>query len=404
VYSDQYHCINFFTLFHQKTTQNGLSVTYKIKLSVLLQTYTFFSMGLKANWFKHLLQFKFEAGTSRGVYTEKETFILRIADTENPAVFGLGEIAPLHGLSIDFVPDFEQVLNNVCDTFNSLDLEVFPWNLNIILSQLIDDAFPSVKFGFETALLDFMNGGKRIIFDNDFVDGKKAIPINGLVWMGTKDFMVHQVEEKLEAGFNTLKLKIGAINFQDELSILASIRERFTPEQISLRVDANGAFVAEEAEQKLAQLSTYQLHSIEQPIKAHQTEAMASLSEKSPVPIALDEELIGVSDYVQKMQLLKKIKPQYIILKPTLLGGLQHCREWIEIATRLQIGWWITSALESNIGLNAIAQFTAEYKNPLPQGLGTGGLYHNNIDSPLVVEHGTLRYDTKKGWDLSILG
>lgn len=361
-------------------------------------------MGLKAKWFKHLLKFKFEAGTSRGVYTEKETFILHISDTDNISVFGLGEIAPLAGLSIDYVPDFEQVLNNVCDTFNSLDLEVFPWNLNIILAQLIDDAFPSVKFGFETALLDIMNGGKRIIFDNDFVEGRKAIPINGLVWMGSKEFMVNQVEEKLEAGFNTLKLKIGAINFQDELGILASIRERFTPEQISLRVDANGAFAADEAEQKLAQLSMYQLHSIEQPIKAHQTEAMANLSEKSPIPIALDEELIGVSDYVQKMQLLKKIKPQYIILKPTLLGGLQHCREWIEIASRLQIGWWITSALESNIGLNAIAQFTAEYKNHLPQGLGTGALYHNNIESPLTVENGSLRYDTKKAWDLSILG
>lgn len=361
-------------------------------------------MGLKAKWFKHLLKFKFEAGTSRGVYTEKETFILHIADTENPSVFGLGEMAPLQGLSIDFVPDFEQVLNNVCDTFNSLDLEVFPWNLNILLSQLIDEAFPSVKFGFETALLDFMNGGKRIIFDNDFVDGRKSIPINGLIWMGSKEFMVSQVEEKLAAGFNTLKLKIGAINFQDELAILASIRERFTPEQISLRVDANGAFPVDKAEEKLTRLSNYQLHSIEQPIKAHQIEAMANLSEKGIVPIALDEELIGVSDYVQKMQLLKKIKPQYIILKPTLLGGLQHCREWIEIASRLQIGWWITSALESNIGLNAIAQFTAEYKNPLPQGLGTGALYHNNIESPLTVENGSLKYDTEKGWDLSLLG
>ncbi|RYU96397.1 o-succinylbenzoate synthase [Emticicia agri] len=360
-------------------------------------------MGLKANWVKHLLKFKFEAGTSRGVYTEKETFILRISDTENASVFGLGEIAPLHGLSIDFVPDFEQVLNNVCDTFNSLDLEVFPWNLNIILSQLIDDAFPSVKFGFETALLDFMNGGKRVIFDNDFVDGRKVIPINGLIWMGSKEFMVNQVEEKLHAGFDTLKLKIGAINFDDELGILASIRDKFSPQQISLRVDANGAFTTSEVAQKLASLSTYQLHSIEQPIKAHQIEAMADLSGNSPIPIALDEELIGISDYVQKMQLLKKIKPQYIILKPTLLGGLQHCREWIEIATRLQIGWWITSALESNIGLNAIAQFTAEYKNPLPQGLGTGALYHNNIPSPLTVENGSLRYDTKKTWDLGIL-
>lgn len=361
-------------------------------------------MGLKAKWFKHLLKFRFEAGTSRGVYTEKETFFLKISDTENPTVFGLGEIAPLKGLSIDYIPDFEQVLNNICETFDSLDLEVFPWNLNIILSQLIDDAFPSIKFGFETALLDIMNGGKRLIFDNDFIDGRKAIPINGLVWMGSKEFMVSQVEEKLHSGFDTIKLKIGAINFQDELSILASIRERYAPEQISLRVDANGAFSIEEAEEKLSQLSVYQLHSIEQPIKPRQAEAMADLNEKNIVPIALDEELIGVSDYVQKMQLLKKIKPQYIILKPTLLGGLQHCREWIEIATRLQIGWWMTSALESNIGLNAIAQFTAEYKNTLPQGLGTGGLYHNNIESPLVVENGNLRYDTSKNWDLSIIG
>lgn len=360
-------------------------------------------MGLKAKWSKHLLKFRFEAGTSRGVYTEKETFFLKIVDTENPTVFGLGEIAPLHGLSIDYTPDLADILNQICEDFNSLDLEVFPWNLNIILSQLIDDRFPAVKFGFETALLDTMNGGKRIIFDNDFVNGRKSIPINGLIWMGTKDFMVHQVEEKLESGFNTLKLKIGAINFQDELSILASIRERFSPEQISLRVDANGAFSSEEAPQKLAQLAEYRLHSIEQPIRANQVEVMENLSKSSPVPIALDEELIGVSDYVQKMQLLKKIRPQYIILKPTLLGGLQHCREWIEIASRLQIGWWITSALESNIGLNAIAQFTAEYKNTLPQGLGTGGLYHNNIDSPLVVANGSLRYDTSKAWDLSLI-
>jgi o-succinylbenzoate synthase len=361
-------------------------------------------MGLKAKWFKHLLKFRFEAGTSRGVYTEKETFFLKISDTENPAVFGLGEIAPLKGLSIDYIPDFEQVLNNICDTFNSLDLEVFPWNLNIILSQLIDDAFPSIKFGFETGLLDFMNGGKRLIFDNDFIDGRKAIPINGLVWMGSKEFMVSQVEEKLQSGFDTIKLKIGAINFQDELSILASIRERYSAEQISLRVDANGAFSVEEAEEKLRQLSLYQLHSIEQPIRARQPEAMADLNEKGILPIALDEELIGITDYVQKMQLLKKIKPQYIILKPTLLGGLQHCREWIEIATRLQIGWWMTSALESNIGLNAIAQFTAEYKNILPQGLGTGSLYHNNIESPLLVENGNLIYDNSKNWDLAIIG
>ncbi|MFN3487981.1 MAG: enolase C-terminal domain-like protein, partial [Emticicia sp.] len=179
--------------------------------------------------------------------------------------------------------------------------------------------------------------------------------------------------------------------------------QQFSAEQITLRVDANGAFSPEEASEKLSQLANYQIHSIEQPIKQKQSEVMADLCQNSPVPIALDEELIGVSDYVQKMQLLKKLKPTYIILKPTLLGGLQHCREWIEIASRLHINWWMTSALESNIGLNAIAQFTAEYKNTLPQGLGTGSLYHNNIDSPLLVENGKLHYQASNNWSLGLL-
>ncbi len=360
-------------------------------------------MGLKVKWLKHTLKFKFEAGTSRGVYTEKDTFFLKIFDSENPSVFGLGEAAPLKGLSIDDLPNFEEILQELCDTFNNLDLEVFEWNINIILSQLIDDRFPSIKFGFETALLDVMNGGRRVIFDNDFSKSKKAININGLVWMGSKDFMTAQVNEKLAAGFDTIKMKVGAINFAEELEILSSIRQQFSAEQITLRVDANGAFSPEEAPEKLTQLTNYQIHSIEQPIKQQQPEAMAKLCQNSPLPIALDEELIGVSDYVQKMQLLKKLKPTYIILKPTLLGGLQHCREWIEIASRLHIGWWMTSALESNIGLNAISQFTAEYKNPLPQGLGTGSLYHNNIASPLLVENGKLNYQANVGWDLSLL-
>ncbi|MDZ7933988.1 MAG: o-succinylbenzoate synthase [Emticicia sp.] len=359
-------------------------------------------MGLKVKWLKHTLKFKFEAGTSRGVYTEKDTFFLKIFDSENPSVFGLGEAAPLKGLSIDDFPNFEQILQEICDTFNNLDLEVFEWNINIILSQLIDDRLPSIKFGFETALLDVMNGGKRVVFDNDFSKSQKALNINGLVWMGSKEFMTAQVDEKLAAGFDTIKMKVGAINFAEELEILANIRQQFSAEQITLRVDANGAFSPEEAPKKLAQLANYQIHSIEQPIQQKQTEAMAELCQNGSIPIALDEELIGVSDYVQKMQLLKKIKPTYIILKPTLLGGLQHCREWIEIASRLHIGWWMTSALESNIGLNAIAQFTAEYKNTLPQGLGTGSLYYNNIDCPLLVENGKLHYQANKNWDLSL--
>ena len=360
-------------------------------------------MGLKVKWLKHTLKFKFEAGTSRGVYTEKDTFFLKIFYAESPLVFGLGEAAPLQNLSIDDLPNFEEILQEICYTFNNLDLEVFEWNINIILSQLIDDRLPSIKFGFETALLDLMNGGKRVIFDNDFSKSQKAININGLVWMGSKDFMNTQVNEKLSAGFDTIKIKIGAINFAEELEILANIRQQFSAEQITLRVDANGSFSPKEAPEKLLQLANYQIHSIEQPIKQNQVEAMIELCQNSPLPIALDEELIGISDYVQKMQLLKKLKPTYIILKPTLLGGLQHCREWIEIATRLHIGWWMTSALESNIGLNAIAQFTDEYKNQLPQGLGTGSLYHNNIDSPLLVKNGKLHYQANLSWDLSLI-
>jgi len=360
-------------------------------------------MGLKVKWLKHTLKFKFEAGTSRGVYTEKDTFFLKMYYSESPTIFGIGETSPLRGLSIDDFPNFEEILQKICITFNSLDLEVFEWNINIILSQLIDDQLPSIKFGFETALLDLMNGGKRVIFDNDFSNSQKAININGLVWMGSKNFMTTQINEKLLAGFNTIKMKVGAINFDEELEILANIRQQFSVDQITLRVDANGAFSPEEAPKKLLQLSNYQIHSIEQPIKQHQTEAMIDLCQNSPLPIALDEELIGINDYVQKMQLLKKLKPTYIILKPTLLGGLQHCREWIEIASRLHIGWWMTSALESNIGLNAIAQFAAEFKNQLPQGLGTGSLYHNNIDSPLMVENGKLHYQANSCWDLSLI-
>ncbi len=359
-----------------------------------------FSMGLKVKWLKHTLNFKFKAGTSRGFYTEKDSFFIKIYDSGNPNIFGLGEAAPLKGLSIDDLENFEDILEDICQTFNQLDLEVFEWNLQIILTQLIDDCYPSIKFAFETALLDFMNGGQRIIFNNDFVKGQKTIPINGLVWMGDKEFMSTQVSEKLRAGFDTIKMKVGAINFEEELSILASIRNKYSDEQITLRVDANGAFSVEEAPEKLSKLATLQIHSIEQPIRQGNQENMKNLCADSPVAIALDEELIGVSDYVKKMQLLKNIQPQYIILKPTLLGGLQHCKEWIEIATRLEIGWWMTSALESNIGLNAIAQLTAQYKNTMPQGLGTGGLYHNNIDSPLEVKEGKLFYNNQLAWNL----
>jgi len=360
-------------------------------------------MGLQADFLRYTLHFKFEAGTSRGVLTEKDTYFIRIRHAESPLVYGLGECGPLKGLSPDDRPDFEDYLREICDTFNGLDLQLFKWNIPIILSQLISPRFPSVEFGFETAMLDYLHGGRRVIVDNEFARGNKALPINGLIWMGNREFMLRQIEEKLAGGYTTLKLKIGAIDFEQECALLESIRSRFTPEQITLRVDANGAFHPEEVDEKLARLATYGLHSIEQPIRAGQTDFLTELCRRTPVPIALDEELIGHMEYVHKFRLLKKIQPQFIILKPTLLGGMRHCDEWIEIAGRLGIGWWITSALESNIGLNAIAQYTAGFKNTLPQGLGTGQLYHNNLDSPLRLENGLLRYDPSGDWKLGPL-
>lgn len=358
-------------------------------------------MSLKADYLKYTLHFRFEAGTSRGTLTRKDSYLIRLSDSASSTVVGYGECGPIQGLSLDDRPDFEEQLSQICRYFNELDLQLFPWNIPIILNQLISQQFPSILFGFETAMLDFLSGGQHIIRDTEFVAGQRAIPINGLVWMGSREFMYAQIQEKLAAGYTTIKLKIGAIDFEQECGLLAYVRDRFSPEQITLRVDANGAFSPDEVMTKLERLAQYGLHSIEQPIKAGQSELMADLCRQSPVPIALDEELIGHMEYVEKFRLLKKIQPQYIILKPTLLGGLRHCDEWIELAGRLSIGWWVTSALESNIGLNAVAQYTAQFKNLLPQGLGTGQLYHNNFDSPLSISQGTLRYDLTQPWDLS---
>ena len=348
----------------------------------------------------HTLQFKSEAGTSRGVLRQRNSWLLKVTDPEKPGVEGYGECGPLPGLSVDDIPDFEAQLVSVCELFNDLDLEVFPFNLSIILEQLIPEHLPSLRFGLETALLDYMNGGKRILYKNSFTCDEKGILMNGLIWMGSYENMLLQVEDKLSQGFSTLKMKVGAIDFEQELSVLKSIRQRFSREEITLRVDANGAFQPEDVEEKLDRLAEFDLHSIEQPIKAGQHELLTKLCISSPIPIALDEELIGISDYRKKFALLKKIQPPYIILKPTLLGGFQHTREWIEIANRLNIGWWVTSALESNIGLNAIAQFTASFDNDLPQGLGTGQLYHNNFDSPLMIKNGHLFYEKNGTWNL----
>ena len=359
-------------------------------------------MNLRAVYQKHTLHFRFEAGTSRGVLTEKASYFVRIFDPKRPGIFGLGECSPLKGLSPDDRPDFEAALREICGRFDQIDSDLHDRDVSAVVRELVGDAFPAIQFGFETALLDWQHGGKRLVFDNAFFAGT-PIDINGLIWMGSEAHMREQIEEKLRAGYRCLKLKIGAIDFEGECRLLHYVRQRYPASQITLRVDANGAFSADEAPERLRQLAQFDLHSIEQPIRAGQPDRMAALCQNTPLPIALDEELIGIVTHQAKKDLLAHIRPQYIILKPTLLGGFGHCREWIALAESLRIGWWITSALESNVGLNAISQFTAEFNNILPQGLGTGQLYTNNLPSPLTIERGQLHYHAATKWDLSAL-
>jgi o-succinylbenzoate synthase len=334
--------------------------------------------------FTHLkLHFKNPAGTSRGVMQIKNSWILKLSEGTNS---GIGEISILEGLSPDFqeMESFERKMERFCAIIEKDGVNFKSGSEN----HLFLEAHPSIKFGLETALLDFENGGEGIIFKNSFTTGNRKLPINGLIWMGSEDFMREQIEQKLSEGFTTLKMKVGATDFDKEYQLLESIRTRYSENEITLRVDANGAFSLYEAHGILEKLAELKIHSIEQPIKPGNWAAMKELCASTPIPIALDEELIGIFDISEKIDLLETIRPQYIILKPSLHGGISGSKEWIKLAEERKISWWMTSALESNIGLNAICQFTAEYANELPQGLGTGSLYLNNVESDLVVENG----------------
>jgi o-succinylbenzoate synthase len=314
------------------------------------------------------LHFKQPAGTSRGVYTTRKIWLVHLSDGERS---GIGECAPLPDLSCDARSDYAEVLDRFCADFAPFDA-LRP--------------YPSMLFGLETALLNLQHGDR--LFDTAFSRGEVGIPINGLVWMGNHDEMLQRMESKLEQGYRCVKLKIGAIDFEQELDLIKKIRDRFSFHEVELRVDANGAFKFEEALYKLELLSQYNIHSIEQPIRQGQWAYMAELCRESPLPIALDEELIGVNDPEMKAHMLNIIKPRYIILKPSLHGGMSGCREWIQIAKEQGIGSWITSALESNIGLNAIAQFASSVYGDdirMPQGLGTGQLFTDNIPMPLEI-------------------
>ncbi|SHG36427.1 o-succinylbenzoate synthase [Chryseobacterium vrystaatense] len=339
---------------------------------------------MKAAYSRYLLEFKRPSGTSRGVLHEKETFILEVESNGNK---GTGECALFRGLSFDDRPDYEEKLQWLCENIHQDYL---------FLKEELKE-FPSIWFGYEQALLNLKNGD-HLYFPSDFTEGKSAIRINGLIWMGDIYYMEEQIREKLDKGFHCIKLKIG-VDWESEHKILQKLREKFSKDQLELRVDANGGFSRKEAETVLQQLADLHIHSIEQPIKAGNWEDMALLCAGTPTPIALDEELIGITDRIEKEKLLETIKPQYIILKPALVGGFAGSDEWISLAEERHIDWWITSALESNIGLNAIAQYTFTKNNPMPQGLGTGSLFVNNFESVLELNNELLRFKTGKEID-----
>lgn len=329
----------------------------------------------------YLLKFRQPAGTSRGVMTEKPTYILKIWDEADPSHFGLGEASVFPGLSLEADGRYEYKIVELL--------------ANVAIGKQTDlSRFPSLQFGFEQALRDFASGGKGLYFPSPFTEGKRELEINGLVWMGSIEEMQRRVEEKLQAGFRCLKFKVGALDWNSELAMVRAVRERFSPGELEIRLDANGGFPENEALGRLRALEPLAIHSIEQPVKPGNPDLMAMLCRESPVPVALDESLIGMHSRAAKEMLLDYIQPQYIILKPTLCGGFSGAEEWISLADERKTGWWVTSALESNVGLNALAQWSATLNNPMPQGLGTGQLFTNNLPSPLELDGDRLRFDT----------
>ena len=375
---------------------------------------------MKANWTKRTLSFKLPAGTSRGVMKTRDVWYIALSEN---GITGIGECAPLPGLSLDLIDPTlilpydrgenkkkpSKQLNSPFNRGNTRGFEKWD-NIQFIYESKLDAVcqnpklfindlsllsdFPSIRFGLEMAYLDLKNGGGQSYFGSF-----ENIKINGLIWMGDPDFMMTQLEQKLEEGWQCIKVKIGAIDFDDEIKILQSIRNRFGKNKLELRVDANGAFTKNDVKEKLEQLSKFDLHSIEQPIKPGQWGFLSELCQTSPIPIALDEELIPIIEESKRIEMLDKVKPHYIVLKPSLLGGFSESEKWIKLAKEQNIGWWITSALESNIGLNALSQWTAKMKPQGYQGLGTGQLFTNNIPSPLKVKSGKLSIEKLPIWN-----
>lgn len=343
---------------------------------------------MKAYFQKRILKFKRPAGTSRGVLCQKPSWYLFLYDETDPSYKGIGEVSIIPGLSIDNEQLIEQKLSEICTSINA----------GTFIFNKYDYNFPAISFGIETALLDYQSGGSKILFPSDFTKGEKGISTNGLIWIGKPEYIQQQVKDKLSEGFRCLKMKIGAIDVDSELLILKDLRRHFSADEIELRVDANGAFSFSEAKEMLKRLSDLEIHSIEQPISPSQLSEMAELCNNPAIPIALDEELLGIYPYENKKKLIDLIQPQYLILKPGLLGGFRESTDWISIAEEYNIGWWATSALESNIGLNAIAQWVASLDTDRHQGLGLGNLYEQNILCPLTLRGEKLFYDPELKW------
>lgn len=347
---------------------------------------------LHARWIEHALQARFPLGTSKGTLHQRTVWYLLAWDDQRPDVVGIGEAAPFPGHSLEFPAEVRTKLVELC-------LHTHDWQQRLC-SDLI--AVPSVRAAVEQCLRDLEVGGTKELFPSEFTLGRRGIPINGLVWMGDKATMRDRIRSILANGYRVVKLKIGALDWAEEHALLKEVRNTFPARELELRVDANGAFDARTVMPVLQQLADLEVQSIEQPIAAGRYELMADLCATSPVPIALDEDLIGLHQHDARTALLDAVKPHHIVIKPSLVGGWQATQEWITLATARGMGWWITSALESSIGLNAIAQFTATLPFDRAQGLGTGGVYLNNIAAPLEVAHGALHFRPEHAWDLRL--
>jgi O-succinylbenzoate synthase len=361
-------------------------------------------MALRVSFVRKTFHFNFDARTSRGIMKDRTSWFLRFTDDARPGIEGIGECAPLPGLSAEWSDSYDEKISRVTEGFNNLDIVAIPKTLEgvdeLLGSQMrIDLNDASILTGFEMGLLDLANGGERNIFESSFIAGK-PIPINGLIWMGGMDLMLQQIEIKIRDGFRCIKLKVGGIDFEKECDILQYVRRKYFRDNIVIRLDANGAFKPDDALYKLKELSRFGVHSIEQPLKRGH-ELLPELCAKSPIPVALDEELIGCPAEARQ-DLLDRVKPAFIVLKPTLHGGFGGVASWINIASSLGIGWWLTSSLESSLGLNALAQFVARYSPDLPQGLGTGTIYDDNFPSPLGISGQNLVFNPRETWEINL--